>query len=115
MTQLLDEENTDKGGEEQLQLRPQVGAAAAQLDLLLLGVVADALGRLATVDVVLEFVAVGRLVGGAVLHLGRFDRDLGGEAGAHLVGHDQDHVGVRDELHAEGALAPEVGKQLNNS
>ena len=38
----------------------------------------------------LEAVAVGRLVCGAVLHLGRLDRDLGGEAGAKLVRHDQD-------------------------
>ena len=67
-------------------------------------------GRLLPVDVVLEPVAVGGLVGGAVLDLGGFDGDLGGEAGAHLVGHDQDHVGVRDELHAEGALAPAVSK-----
>ena len=79
--------------------------AAAQLDLRLLRVVVEALGGLQPVDVVLEPVAVGRLVGGAVLDLGGLDGDLGGEAGAQLVGHDEDHVGVRDELHAEGALA----------
>ena len=63
--------------------------------------VVDAVGRLPPEDVVLELLAVGRFVGGAVVHLVRHDRDLVGEAGAHLVGHDEDQVGVGDHLNDE--------------
>ena len=58
------------------------GGVTAQLDLALFGVVVDALGRLATVNVVLEFLTVRRLVGRPVLDLLRLYRDLVGEAGA---------------------------------
>ena len=68
--------------------------------------VAEAVRRLPAVDVVLEPLAVllGRVVE-AVLDLCWPDGDLGGEARAQLVCHDQDEVGVRDELDAEGPLA----------
>ena len=55
-------------------------------------------------DVVLEPLAVGRLVGGAVLKLLRLDGDLGGKAGTELVGHDQDHIGVWDQLDTEWSI-----------
>ncbi len=63
--------------------------------------VVDAVRRLPPEDVVLEALAVGGLVGGAVLDLGGRDRHLRREAGARLVRHDQHQVRVRDQLHAE--------------
>ena len=55
--------------------------------------------RLLSVEVVLEFLTVGGLVLGSVVHLDWVDRDPGGVAGAHLVRHDEDQVGVRDLSH----------------
>ena len=68
--------------------------------------------RLLSVQIGLELLTVvaRRFVLWPVVHFFRCYRDPLGEAGAHLVGHDQHHVGVRDELHAEGALAPAVAK-----
>ena len=66
-----------------------------------LGVVVDAVRRLPPQDVVLEFLAVRCLVGGAVVHLSRHDGHLVGEAWTHLVGHDEDEVGVRNQLNDE--------------
>ena len=63
------------------------------------------IARLPPENVILEPLAIGRLVNGPILHLDRFDGDLGGEARTQLVGHDQHQVGVRDQLHAERTLA----------
>ena len=59
--------------------------------------------RLLSVEVVLEFLTVGGLVLGSVVHLDRVDADPGAVAGAHLVRHDQDEVGVGDLSDAEGS------------
>ena len=44
----------------------------------------------------------GEMVTGDPAHLHRADADPGGVAGAHLVRHDEDQVGVRDLGHGEG-------------
>jgi hypothetical protein len=64
-------------------------------------VVVDAVGGLSSQDIVLQLLAVGGLVGGAVVHLGGHDGDLVGEAGAHLVGYHEDQVRVGDHLNDE--------------
>ncbi len=66
-----------------------------------LGVIVDAVCWLSPQDVILQFFAVGGLVGCAVVDLGRHDGDLVGKAGAHLVGHDENQVGVRNQLNNE--------------
>ena len=66
--------------------------------------VVEAVRRLLPEDVVLEPLAVGRLVGRPVVELLGLDADLGGEAGTELVGHDQDQVGVGDQLNAERSV-----------
>ena len=43
-------------------------------------------------------------------HLNRADADPGGVAGAHLVRHDEDQVGVRDLGHRE---RPEQGTKVS--
>ena len=57
--------------------------------------------RLSPQNVVLQFFAVRGLVGGAVVDLRRHDGNLVGEAGAHLVGHDEDQVRVWNHLNDE--------------
>ena len=64
-------------------------------------VVVDAVRGLSSEDVVLQLLAVGGLVGGAVVHLRRHDGDLVGEARAHLVRHDEDQVRVWNQLNNE--------------
>ncbi len=74
--------------------------------------VVDAVGGLSSKDVVLQLLAVGGLVGGAVVHLGGHDGDLVGEAGAHLVGYHEDQVRVGDHLNDERPAEKMLRKQL---
>ena len=68
--------------------------------------------RFPSVDIVLQLFTVGSLIGGAVVDLHRRDGDLVGEARTHLVGHDEDQVRVRDQLHSE---RPETIKNRRHS
>ena len=61
--------------------------------------------RLPPENVILEPLTISRLIGWPIFHLDRLDGDLGGETGTQFVSHDQHQVGVRDQLHAERALA----------
>ena len=51
------------------------------------------------VQICFELFTVGSVI--LVLHLGGFVGDLGGGAGAGLVSHKEDQVGVRDRSHRE--------------